>query len=645
MSLDERHELEELDALAAELTRAARTARAPMGRRDVPDQAFAARLRAQLLGEPPALLTVAPVSAPSNGRGAATRPLPKRASPRSAAPAEPIAAAAPARPPTAATPARLPSAAERRPRPMPDLRPIQPAPAPEASQRSAVQPIVRWKMPSLAIPRRWVAAGLAACIAVGALFYGATLMFPGAPFAVANVAEATTLVHAGTQQPLKVGDGLHEGDEIMVGIGGAATVKMGDSFVRLAPGADVRLRQLRPERIVLEQLAGEAYSRVAAGGSYAVVTGPVTWTAQGTAFDIARHATASGGEEVLGLALLHDLELSGGNFDETLSQGESALVELSAGTVFGAPAINLIALDILTGPWLAENARLDGLAGLDLGELAVDATLTPVPSGVQPSPQKSVRPTATASRPIASTKPSVSRTRRPAVPTIKPTPKPTPTGPVNLGGLTAVDNVDGTYTFSWPRYAGTGFAYYKLEASPWGTSPSFPTASEWASNSSVDQTTWTGFPAAGDWAVRVQVLDESNGVVIRAQTSIVRVSIALPPTVDLGALTVVDNGNGTYTFSWTGYGSRLFDYYKLVFEPWPNMPSYLSGSPYWDALSPGTTSDTLTVGSSNGGEVFLPGEYAVRIQAIGYPLGTAYVFAQTSVAHVTILAAPTPTPT
>ena len=146
-------------------------------------------------------------------------------------------------------------------------------------------------------------------------------------------------------------------------------------------------------------------------------------------------------------------------------------------------------------------------------------------------------------------------TRQPTPgPTRKPTPKPTPAGPANLGKLTIVDNGDGTYTFSWPEYTGEGFMYYKLVYGDWGTTPNYPASPFWACNDSRDDSSWTGPVDVGDYAVRVQVVDESKGIVIRAQTGIVHLNVTqpaptAPPVQSLGALGVTDDGGGNYTFT------------------------------------------------------------------------------------------------
>jgi FecR protein./Ribosomal protein L9, N-terminal domain. len=420
----------------------------------------------------------------------------------------------------------------------------------------------------------------------------------------------------------------HEGDVVDVGAGGRATLVMGGSFVRMAPGSELRLDRLDPSHPVVNQLSGRAYHRVSVGpnGNYTVITDTVTWVATGTAFDLDRHPVGAGGEEVTGLALLDGLNLQGPQVKAALNQGQGAVVQLaSAGSSARAPAIDQISAKILADPWLVQNAHLDALAGLDLGELAVD--VGPVASLV-PSP--TVAPTAA---------PTADPFRQPTLgPTRRPTPRPTPAGPPNLGNLTISDNGNGTFTFNWPKYTGDGFTFYKLVYADWGRTPSYPASPYWACNSGVDQNSWTGSIDIGDYAVRVQVVDESKGSVIRAQTKVVRLKVTgptptpgptPPPTQSLGSLSVQDDGGGYFTFSWAPYtGGWPFDAYKLVYMTWPGSPSYLSHYDGFWAFGTGQTSS---------GSILVPsGHWAFRVQAIGTPGGKGYDFARTGVFEVTV---------
>ena len=137
---------------------------------------------------------------------------------------------------------------------------------------------------------------------------------------------------------------------------------------------------------------------------------------------------------------------------------------------------------------------------------------------------------------------------------------------------------------------------------------------------SAGQTSWTGTIAPGDYNIRIQAVKDS-GPVILAQTDVVRLAVPVPATQDLGALVPNDNGDGKWTFTWTAYSGVPFSYYKLVYEQWdsPKDPSYPGGSAYWAVPGTADTSVKLTVGDNG----FLPGHYKVRIQAIGYPGGSA----------------------
>jgi hypothetical protein len=201
-------------------------------------------------------------------------------------------------------------------------------------------------------------------------------------------------------------------------------------------------------------------------------------------------------------------------------------------------------------------------------------------------------------------------------------------GPPNLGTLTVVRKSDSSYTFSWPQYGGTNYQYYKLVYEKWGKTPNYPASPYWTANDPGDNS-WNGLIEPGNYAVRLQVVDDVGAKnIIRAQTKVIHLTVATP---SLGGLGVHDDGGGNYTFSWSAYGDASFSYYKLVYEDWSSgqNPSYPDGSPIWDAIDTGATSDTIAVPS---------GDYRVRIQAIGYPDGFSdgYAYAQTTVVRVTV---------
>jgi hypothetical protein len=653
MSL-ELNEMEQLDGLAMELAEAGRVARVALARRERPEPAFAVRLRGELVADP--------CFGPTDDRDAATALM---------APTRPVDAAgmfverrqhnrpfveelrvpspedggAPAydRVDTSRSGKRWTASGNAIP-----AEYSEPAgSAEDAGRKAALRPSMHWRIPTRAMPHRWIAAGLAASVAVATLLYGSGVFSTVRVDATATDAVSTTLVRGGTAGVLAAGAGLHEGDEVQVAAGGRATLALGATIVRLDAGADLQIDSLDPNHEAVTQLAGRAYHRVSvpAGGDYRVVTASVTWEAHGTAFDIERSATGGGGEQVRGLALQHDVALNGPSIQTDVREGTSATVQLRPdGSPGGSPSIDAITSRTLAEQWLVGNAAFDARLGLPLGLLAEIATpaptVTPAPPTDEPVVTVTDEPVVTpAPTPVPTPQPTPVPTPRP---TPKPTAKPTATGPANLGTLNVSKNGDGSYSFSWPRYTGSGFSYYKLVHGPWGTQPNYPAAPYWACNSPASANSWSGAIDPGDYAVRVQVVDESKGTVIRAQTNTVHLTVTaaatLPPTVDLGALTATDNGDGTYTFNWTQYTGGSFSYYKLVYAMWPGNPSYPTGSPYW-AVPP--------AGSGSWGPItVVAGDYAVRVQAIGYPTGhsSGYAYGQTAVLHLTVPPAATPTP-
>jgi hypothetical protein len=614
-------EREQLDGLAAELAEAGRIARAATSRGEVADPRFAAMLRASLAGQMPQLRTVdglAPVPptrplgwAEGQERRAAGRPL--AGGRREWVARDEDLTADGVAPRTA-----RPQSGRRWDDPQPaefGYAPPAEEAAPDTGHVAMLKPSVRWQVPVRVMPARWVAVGLAASLAIASLMYGTVSIFPSGPTATAEIAINATLTRGGSTSPLATGAELKAGDQVAVEPGGQATIVVGGSYMRMAPGSEVRLDGLDPNHVVVDQLDGRVYHRVDVdeGGRYTVATATVTWTATGTAFDIDRHAWGADGEEVRGLALLDGLGLTGPEVDASLRQGQSATVILSgAGVPDGSASVAAITGDTLADAWLIQNAQLDRLAGLDLGELA--SLLTPSPE---------ITPTI---GPVPTEPPPA-----------QPTPKPTPAGPINLGSLSvSYDSGSGQYAFSWAKYTGTwnaGSTYYKLLYAPWGTTPSYGSSDYWACLDSRYTHSWTGEIAPGDYAVRVQVVDETSGVVVRAQTGVFHLK-TLPPTQSLGSLNVDASVAGQVTFSWSGYsGGWPFNYYKFVYGPKGSNPSYLAGAGYFAAIGPEGTSVTLYIGEGD----FTPGtELDLRIQAIGYPYDSGYVFGQTNVLTYTV---------
>lgn len=648
MSPEQLSEMEQLDALANELHDAGRLARVAIDHRARPESAFAGKLRSDLFAaygqeETPVAASesrvrnaLAPVANLMERRGHA-RPFGYR--PSVDVNAEPEILRPEPQPQVRETRAGrrwsgLGQGSRPSSRPSLDDLLVEGAHS-ESGHVGRLHPSLTWRLPVGMAPARLAVAGMAACLGLALVIGGSGLIWPSRPADLAAEADGTSVVRNGSASELAAGDRLQEGDEIRVGSGGHAVLTLGSSVVRVAEGGDLRLNSLDSSNLVLAQLAGRAYHRVSvpSGGSYTVVTASVSWRATGTAFDVDRYSSSSGGEMVRTLALQHSVDLSGPEITARVAEGDSATVVLRPdGSPNGQPVFAPIGADTLADTWLLENARADAQMGLPLGLLAV---------ALSPAPQPVATQTPTAS-------PTATPTPEPAAATPAPTPVPEPVTPrptypvVNLGPLYAHDNGDGTYSFSWTKYTGSwnSETYYKLVYGPWGSNPSFDGGNYWACNGSSWQNTASVCVTPGDWAVRIQVVDESSGkIVIKGQTSVAHVTLGLPPTVDLGPLSVTNLGGGQYRFTWAAYnGCPPFSYYKLMATTDGSDPDYPSGNGSYLAVpDTGATSATIPLG---------PGEYWIRIQAIGYPNG-AYAYAQTSILHLTVPppATPTPTPT
>ncbi len=322
--------------------------------------------------------------------------------------------------------------------------------------------------------RKWVALGAGAMVlalAAAGLLVGR--LTPAAANKVGDAAGAT-LIRGGARQPLVTGAALAVGDEIQVAADGHATLDLGSSQTRLAGGADLRLNLLSGSSDQLDLLAGRAYHRVvlASGGSYSVVTGPYTWTATGTAFDLDRTPGSSGGEQVTLLALEHAVSIDGPGVHRQIPEGSSATV-LFGGSGSAGLTVGPIPTSAFSDPWLIDNAKTDESLGYPIGALAGVALApndTPLPSpSPSPSPSDSPSDGPSASPSVApSDSPSDSPSPSPtpgATPSPSPSPSPTPTATpkptFNLTGLSCPGGV----VLSWTKYTGAGFVKYETRRS------------------------------------------------------------------------------------------------------------------------------------------------------------------------------------
>ena len=250
-----------------------------------------------------------------------------------------------------------------------------------------------------------------------------------------------------------------------------------------------------------------------------------------------------------------------------------------------------------------------------------------------------------------------------AVPTKAPTKAPTKTNPpattrtappIASMTLTAVPSGK-IVNLTWSKYAGEYFKYYGIVRSESVPQPTLELGTvPYLYFDNINTLTATDTTKAGhtyhyrayaftdETFAAGNVIPNCQANTILAVSNIVDVVIpaasptpvvSSPTTQDLGALAVNDTLAGV-TFSWTAYTGGSFNFYKLVYETVASGkdPSYPGGSKYWAVPGTSDTSTTVTT--------IAPGDYNVRIQAIGTVNGSPFALAQTTVAHVHVAAAP-----
>ncbi len=252
-------------------------------------------------------------------------------------------------------------------------------------------------------------------------------------------------------------------------------------------------------------------------------------------------------------------------------------------------------------------------------------------------------------------------TDSPVVPTASPTAKPTtaptggptarptaqPTSTATSGTMRLTAKLDGRkVVLTWTAYSGADFAYYKVVRSS-DNKAAWPLGSGdvlAAAISDRSTLTFTDCPTAGKtWSYEVfAVKSVDGGYVALDSTNLVTIAVPAAPKptsaadpTDLGALRVVKNSDGTYTFSWPAYtGDIDFTYYKLDGQPFPTAPGYVeNGGHYWACLGTGDTSATLKVD---------PGTWNINVEAVYFPGGTATAAARTDTLKLVVASAEPP---
>lgn len=489
-----------------------------------------------------------------------------------------------------------------------------------------VAPRVARRTPTILPAPRWSVLAIAAVLVASVLGLNADRLFPvPAPARVADAAGAT-LARAGTTAPLAPGTELLAGDTVTVGPDGRAALVLGGGAVRLDAGAVVRIDRLA-DGVALQQLAGRAWHRVdvTAGTTYTVATGPLRWTALGTAFDL---TWLPGGDAVRLLTVQHEVALAGPDLALRVAEGRAAVVGIG-GAAPGVAVDGVTARD-LRDPWLVANARLDLAAGYEVGWLTtagLDPTAAPthLPAGT-PAPATDAPPTpgatATSALPAPTVTPSPAATPRPtpsatATPTPVPTVKPTPTpAPSPVMAALSVDAVacGGAVLLTWTGDPGPSFHHWTAlrAASDFAVPVSYPPpagvtglGASFSKNVAARTFADTSLaPGATAWYRAVGWSADDRSIAASPATSVKGKDV-----VWLGTTGATPRAGGA-DVSWSAYGgpAACFTYYKVTWSASTSKPSYLGSHDGSHAV--GGQTETAT-------SVSLPsGTWWIRVEAI-----------------------------
>jgi hypothetical protein len=287
------------------------------------------------------------------------------------------------------------------------------------------------------------------------------------------------------------------------------------------------------------------------------------------------------------------------------------------------------------------------------------ATLAPV---IQPAPSSSSTPMlayGVTPGPMASTSPSASPTPTPTAkptprpatpqPTIKPTSTPTPVATpvaVDMGPLNVTANPNGTYTLTWNAYTGPlAISSYALCYTT-NENVNFGYVEHFGGVIGVSKTatSWTGtFPWAATLKVKIEALyyPPSGAAQKAGETQIVVIPYTgatptppatptptpaptPPPVVNLGDfVTVQDNYNGTFTFSWNAYTGPLSVVYFITGTTTASgsFGKFEDGG-FWSDSNPYDQTWTGPITS---------GSWRIKVEAISTSTGTVIKAAETNI--------------
>lgn len=497
------------------------------------------------------------------------------------------------------------------------------------AMRLVVPPTTRRRPPAL-----WllVLVGLGIALIAAAGFAISSGILSAAPANRAGQAVDATLARAGGSQALVAGTALAAGDEVKVAGGGSATLILGSSQARLAGGADVKINALSSSTVQLALLAGRAYNRVVlpAGGAYAVVTGPYTWTATGTAFDVTRGPDPVGGEQVTILALEHSIAASGPSTNWQIPEGSSV------SAVFGSPSSDEIVVGsippgVFVDPWLISNAKTDELLGYPIGALAgvalapngtptVSPTATDQPTSTptdsplaSPSPSDGPSPS---SAPTATLTPTAHPTVTPTpTPTASPSPSPSPTGAPQPTLALSPNSCNGGVILTWSKYGGAGFAKYVLLRS---SVPKMDGATVIASTSIRRTLSAADASGVDGLTYFYQTLVEGSGNAILEASNVVAA-----PVFGVGDLNQASVNQGYVV--WNGFGGSAACFSEYRVQYWPE-----SDPTAVNAIIVTSIKQTNVQVPAAGG-VYSPGDTIdFRVQVVRVIGSSSFVVAQTT---------------
>ncbi len=535
--------------------------------------------------------------------------------------------------------------------------PVQPA-RPRISRRAPVAGPNRGLATPATWAPRWAVLAVAAAVIVAFVALDGRSLLTGPLLARATEGVGASLERDGRTQPLTAGAELRPGDTVSTGPGASrATLAFGRGEARLGHDAAIRILMIGREggEVVLEQLAGRSWHRVDDEiGRYAVRTADVTWTATGTAFDLARGSDPEGGDQVRAVAAQHAVRADGPGVGIDLAEGSVAIVELGTGNDVRRVEVAPLTTTDRMDTWLLANARRDVALGYDPGVfgplLALDDR-SPAPTDAAPSAPPSAAPlgTASATAPTSdpadpTAAPTVEPSPRPTPePTAKPTPKPTPkptakptaTPAPTLAalGLEVTACPGGFAVLAWSKSAADGFNHYQSLRSTSGTiAPAYPPkppavapdalyATDRATTGAID----TGLEP-GTVSYRTMAFDAEDTAIAASPVR----TVTVKGVKALGPLgTFVDGG--ALAVGWAPYGGpeACFTSYKLAISTTDETPSYLDGAEaLWASESQAAVEAAV--------DGLAPGTYHLRLQAIRSTEAGKILVAQTDPATVTI---------